>query len=81
MIYFTGDIHGSSFEVVRFCKRFHLTSADTLIILGDVGANYSRDDRDRELKKELNRLKPTIFCIHGNHEMRPAKIPSYTTKE
>ena len=81
MIYFTGDIHGSSFEVVRFCKRFHLTSSDTLIILGDVGANYSRDDRDRELKKELNRLKPTIFCIHGNHEMRPANIPSYTTKE
>lgn len=23
----------------------------------------------------------TIFCVHGNHEMRPANIPSYTTKE
>jgi 3-oxoacid CoA-transferase subunit A len=81
MIYFTGDIHGSGFEVVRFCKRFHLTAADTVVILGDVGANYSLDTHDCELKAALNRLKPTIFCIHGNHEIRPSNIPPYITKE
>ncbi len=81
MIYFTGDIHGSKFEVVRFCKRFNLTVDDTVVILGDVGANYCLDSRDRELKAEFSRLKPTIFCIHGNHEIRPANIPSYITKE
>lgn len=81
MIYFTGDTHGSVSEVVRFCVRFHLTSADTIVILGDVGANYDAGEHDRSMKKALGKLKPTIFCIHGNHEFRPSSIPSYKTKE
>ena len=81
MIYYTGDIHGSKFEVVRLCKRFNLTREDTIVILGDVGANYYGDSRDEELKEVFSRLKPTIFCIHGNHEIRPSNIPSYKTKE
>ena len=81
MIYYTGDIHGSKFEVVRLCKRFNLTKEDTIVILGDVGANYYGDSRDTELKEVFSRLKPTIFCIHGNHEIRPSNIPSYATKE
>ena len=81
MIYYTGDIHGSPLQVVKFCKRFKLTATDTVVILGDVGANYCLDARDREVKAALNRLKPTIFCIHGNHEIRPANIPSYKTRE
>lgn len=31
MVYFTGDTHGSAFEVVRFCKRFNLTADDMLL--------------------------------------------------
>ena len=81
MIYYTGDIHGQSHEIVRFCKRFKLTKHDIVVILGDVGANYSLDERDTELKKTLNRLKPTILCIHGNHEIRPHHIPTYQMKE
>lgn len=81
MIYYTGDIHGQPYEIVRFCKRFKPTKNDTIVILGDVGANYSLDDSDAELKKTLNRLKPTILCIHGNHEIRPHHIPTYKTKE
>lgn len=81
MIYFTGDTHGSVSEIVRFCVRFHLTSADTIVILGDVGANYDAGEHDRAMKKALGQLKPTIFCIHGNHEFRPSSIPSYKTKE
>ena len=81
MIYYTGDIHGYKFEIVRFCKRFKPTRDDTIIILGDVGANYFGDERDVQLKKEFARLKPTILCIHGNHEMRPWNIPTYKTKE
>lgn len=81
MIYYTGDIHGSKFEVVRLCKRFNLTKEDTIVLLGDVGANYYGDSRDEELKEVFSRLKPTIFCIHGNHEIRPSNIPSYKTKE
>ena len=51
------------------------------MILGDVGANYGKDERDAELKKALNKLKPTILCIHGNHEIRPWNIPTYKSKE
>ena len=81
MIYYTGDIHGQKYEIARFCKRFNLTREDTVVILGDVGANYCGDERDKELKQALNSVKPTILCINGNHEMRPANISSYKEKE
>jgi len=81
MIYFTGDIHGSGFEIVKFCERYDLTATDTVVLLGDVGANFYLDERDRKLKVALSILKPTVFCIHGNHEIRPANIPSYITKD
>lgn len=81
MIYYTGDIHGFPYGIVKLCKRFKLTKEDIVILLGDVGANYYEDERDNELKEVFSQLMPTIFCIHGNHEMRPANIPSYITKE
>ncbi len=80
MVYYTGDIHGQKFEIVRFCKRYNLTAADTIVILGDVGANYYGNERDNDLKEAFGKLKPTILCIHGNHEMRPASIPTYKEK-
>ena len=81
MIYYTGDIHGSTLEIVTFCMRFKPTKDDTIVILGDVGANYFGDIRDNKLKEAFAKLEPTIFCIHGNHEMRPWNIPTYKTKE
>ena len=81
MIYYTGDTHGSKVEVTSFCKRMELTEDDVVIILGDVGANYYGTDRDCGLKGSFRKLKPTIFCIHGNHEMRPSNIPTYKTKK
>lgn len=80
MIFYTGDIHGQKYEIERFCKRFHPTRDDVIVILGDVGANYSQNERDAELKTALERVKPTILCIHGNHEIRPWNIPTYMTK-
>lgn len=81
MIYYTGDIHGQPFEIVRFCKKINLTREDTVVILGDVGANYYGNGRDNDLKDAFKKLKPTIFCIHGNHEMRPAALPTYKQKK
>lgn len=81
MIYYTGDIHGVKHEIVRFAKRMNLTTGDVIVILGDVGANYYGNESDDELKCAFSKLKPTIFCIHGNHEMRPANIATYQTKE
>ena len=81
MIYYTGDIHGQKYEIVRFCKRSNLTREDTVVILGDVAANYYGNGRDNDLKDAFKSLKPTILCIHGNHEMRPTTIPTYKEKE
>lgn len=81
MIYYTGDPHGSKHEITRLCNRLRLTDKDTIVVLGDVGANYYGDERDNELKSAFRRLKPTILCVHGNHEMRPASVPSYKTRE
>lgn len=80
MIFYTGDIHGIPNRIVRFCKQMNLTVADTIIILGDVGANYDLGKHDKKVKVALNKLEPTIFCIHGNHEIRPATIHSYNEK-
>ena len=81
MIYYTGDIHGGKHEIVWFAERMKLTADDVIVILGDVGANYYGNERDDELKRAFSNLIPTIFCIHGNHEIRPANIASYKTKE
>ena len=81
MIYYTGDIHGDPYEVIQFCDSKKLTEQDTLVLLGDVGANYYRNRRDTEMKRVLAAVKPTMLCIHGNHEIRPASIPSYRTKQ
>ena len=81
MVHYTGDIHGNTKKLVDFASRFKLTEADVLIILGDVGANYYGNHRDRYCKETLASMKPTIFCIHGNHERRPASLPVYKLKE
>ena len=80
MVFYTGDIHGMPWNIVKFSKKFHLTEEDTIVILGDVGANYYCDDRDRECKAALSKVKPTVLCIHGNHEARPTSIPTYHQK-
>lgn len=81
MVYFTGDNHGSPFKLQVFCRYMELTEKDTIVILGDVGANYYGGKRDKQFKEQIAKLAPTIFCIHGNHEQRPANIPSYKAKE
>lgn len=81
MIYYTGDIHGMPWNIISFCKKVKTTKDDTIVILGDVGANYYGDSRDIECKRQLSKVNPTVLCIHGNHEMRPSSIPTYKTKE
>lgn len=81
MIYYTGDIHGSAKGIVAFAQRYELTESDIIVILGDVGANYYGNRRDRYCKDALARIKPTVFCIHGNHERRPDTLAGYKQKE
>lgn len=81
MIYFTGDIHGSPGGIKKFCAKVKPTSEDIIVLLGDVGANYYNDERDDTVKRTLAKLKPTILCVHGNHEIRPWNIEGYQQKE
>lgn len=81
MVFFTGDIHGVPKKIERFCRSVQPLEDDVIVILGDVGANYFNDLRDRDMKKRLEALAPTIFCIHGNHEQRPENIEGYVEKQ
>ena len=80
--YITGDTHGDFWKIEQLAKRNHLTEEDVIIILGDVGFNYSGYIWDSLRKDEVSKTIPcTFFCIHGNHEMRPDGITGYTLKE
>lgn len=81
MVYITGDIHGDPERIVQFCLSMKPRRSDTIIILGDVAANYTGGARDEWVKQTLEKLKLNILCIHGNHEMRPSTIASYKLKE
>ncbi|MBR0352016.1 MAG: metallophosphoesterase [Oscillospiraceae bacterium] len=80
MVFYTGDIHGMPWNVVKLSIRLHLTKDDTIVILGDVGANFYCDERDNECKAALNKIKPMVLCVHGNHEARPSSLPMYRQK-
>lgn len=38
---------------------------------------FGNNHGDRHRKKKLNKLGVSIFCLHGNHEMRPGTIETY----
>ena len=79
MYYITGDTHGDFSRIERFCREMHPDRNDVMIILGDAGFNYYGNWRDQRAKQYMAEMPITIFSIHGNHEMRPASIPSYHT--
>ena len=82
MIYYTGDFHGNARELMYRFERIKLSAGDIIVVLGDAGLNYYGNDRgDRKVKKTLARNDIEYFCLHGNHEMRPASIPSYHEEE
>lgn len=81
MVFITGDIHGNPTRIVNFARNQDLTKDDVIVILGDVGANYYRGQRDKMMKQVMSELAPTILCVHGNHEARPTSIPGYQQKE
>ena len=77
MVFFTGDIHGNDRNITRFVNRVNPKITDTIVLLGDVGANYFGNHKDIRLKDHLNGLGVHLLCIHGNHEMRPTNVPGY----
>lgn len=50
--FITGDMHGDFLRLVYFTDEFQTTIADTMIILGDAGINFSGEAYDD--KKRVN---------------------------
>lgn len=77
MIYITGDTHGRFDHIEHFCQRMNTDSKDIMIVLGDAGINYDEGRHDQLVKKQISEIPITLFCLHGNHEIRPHNIESY----
>lgn len=78
MFYVTGDTHAHFEALKEALQVLPLAPGDGCIILGDVGFNYFRNEKDRRNKQFMESLGIPLLCVHGNHECRPAHIPTYT---
>lgn len=78
MVYITGDTHGDFARIKKFCKEHTTTTDDLMIILGDAGINFFGDKKDVWRKDAISQIPIKFLCIHGNHEMRPAKVSGYS---
>jgi len=77
LVFLTGDTHGNFERIEEFCGYYVEGPDDVIIILGDVGLNFHGYPYDWDKKRELSELPVTLFCIYGNHEMRPENIREY----
>lgn len=74
-IYLIGDIHGNESPIRNFYNN-HIKGTpreqeeNWLICLGDFGALYYFDYRDKNLKRDLCKYPFKYFVIRGNHEER-----------
>lgn len=73
-VYIMSDIHGDWRYIRNFLARLNCEydNTDTIILLGDTGANFYFNKRDVEMKTKLNNLGINLFLIRGNHEERPS---------
>ena len=55
--FITGDKHRNFQKTKKICRDMRTRKKDVLIILGDSGLNYYEDERDDQLKKELEEWK------------------------
>ena len=67
----TGDTH-RNFNRFKYLDK---TPNTGIIILGDVGLNYTFDKNDRDTKRSLCEQYPyDFYCVRGNHEARPKDV-------
>jgi 3-oxoacid CoA-transferase subunit A len=74
----TGDTHGQNKTRVKniLHNNPELKPEETaIIILGDVGFNYSLNKSDYWNKYHASKFGCHIYCVRGNHEERPELVP------
>lgn len=70
-----GDNHGS-FTWMDYQLHDYKPEETAIIILGDVGLNFYLNKRDAQTKREVESKGYYLYCVRGNHEMRPEHLPS-----
>ena len=73
MIYITGDCHGdfTRFNMENFSEQKEMTKNDYIIICGDFGGVWKKDEESKEEKWWLDWLDAKSFTtlfVDGNHE-------------
>lgn len=70
-VFVTGDIHGDLTRIIDFIKKFELKLGDSIIILGDFGIFWRKDEKNSEYlinyyEKNCNGVH--LYWLDGNHE-------------
>ena len=72
----TGDTHREFSRFKNYNKEIQKDSNTAVIILGDAGINVTNDEHDNQIKNFLTkRFNFRIYCVRGNHELRPQDVP------
>lgn len=74
MIYITGDMHGDINQMRQVMEKINCKLNNTLIVLGDFGANYYFDKKDNVFKSAISEYDINIFVIRGNHDGNPIHV-------
>lgn len=76
-----GDCHGRVSERLDNIKENleYKENELALIILGDVGLNFWGNKTDKKNKKKCEEYGIYLYCIRGNHEMRPTDVKGMLT--
>jgi 3-oxoacid CoA-transferase subunit A len=74
--FITGDVHGRVLPRLAKLADGDWTPEETaLIILGDVGFNFFLNRTDWKNKRDVQNTGYHVYCVRGNHEERPERIP------
>ena len=68
-----GDCHGN-FTWIDKQLTSYKPEETAVIVLGDVGFNFYLNKRDARAKREVDAKGYYIYCLRGNHEMRPEHL-------
>ena len=68
-----GDCHGWFGWIDNQLKNYPRKET-AVIILGDAGFNFYLNKSDIRTKREVDSKSYYIYCVHGNHEMRPQNL-------
>ena len=85
-VYICGDLHGTKASIKNFYENYIKSTPreqeeNWIILLGDVGAIYFLNYRDRNFKRDLSKMPFKYFCIRGNHEQRASIIARENPEE